>query len=132
MEEKIKKIYKCKKLPGDDSLVLWYNQVIEKKVDELTVADVARCIRQNLFLESASEMLLVYLLHNPYVGDVYEGELMDKACEMENSYILKYKETVLEIIDKAYVFIDNYDWQFDEDKNDFVNAVKELAQRVCC
>ena len=70
MKEKIKDLYNCKKLSGDDPLVTWHNQVMEKKVYELSISDVARCIRQNLFLESAYEMLLVYLLHNPYAGDV--------------------------------------------------------------
>ena len=85
MKEKIKDLYNCKKLSGDDPLVTWHNQVMEKKVYELSISDVARCIRQNLFLESAYEMLLVYLLHNPYAGDVYEGELMDKAGEIDHN-----------------------------------------------
>ena len=34
MEEKIRDLYKCNKLIGDDSLVIWHNQVIEKKVDD--------------------------------------------------------------------------------------------------
>ena len=88
MEEKIKELYNCDKLKGDDSLVIWYNQVIEKTADELTVSDVARCIRQNLFLETAYEMLMVYLLQNPYEGDVYEGELIGKACEIDLKYLL--------------------------------------------
>ena len=44
-----KDIYKCNKLKGDDALVIWYNEVIEKSPDELNISDVARCIRQNLF-----------------------------------------------------------------------------------
>ena len=31
MEEKIKDLYNCKKLSGNDPLVTWHNQVIEKK-----------------------------------------------------------------------------------------------------
>lgn len=31
MEEKIRDLYNCNKLIGDDSLVIWHNQVIEKK-----------------------------------------------------------------------------------------------------
>ncbi len=130
MEEKIRDLYNCNKLIGDDSLVIWHNQVIEKKVDELSISDVARCIRQNLFLESAYEMLLVYLLHNPYAGDVYEGELMDKAGEIDHDYLIKHKETILEIIENAKSFIAKYDWQCDEDKTEFIEAVDKLSEII--
>jgi hypothetical protein len=32
MGETIKDIYGCKKLEGNDPLVIWHNQVIEKKL----------------------------------------------------------------------------------------------------
>ena len=130
MKEKLKAIYKCEKLEGDDLLVIWHNQVIEKRVDELTVSDVARCFRQNLFLEIAYEMLLVYLLHNPYEGDVSEGELMDKASEIENGYIKKYKDTIIKIIENAHRFIETHEWEFDEDKSEYVESVNSLANII--
>ena len=105
MEEKIKDIYNCSPLKGDDPLIIWYNSVIEKKVSELTVADVARCIRQGLFVEKAYEVLLAYLMHNPYEGDVYEGELMEKASEVDLALIKKHKTTLTKIIEKAKSFI---------------------------
>lgn len=130
MEKKIKEIYGCKKIVGDDKLVIWHNQVIEKKLEELTISDVARCIRQNLFLESAYDMLLVYLLHNPYVGDVYEGEFMDKACEIKYEYVVDHKEILLEIVKKSHAFIDTYDWQCEEDKEEFAIAVENLMKLI--
>jgi hypothetical protein len=48
-------------------------------------------------------MLLVYLLHNPYAGDVYEGELMDKAAKMDKDYIKKHKNIMNEVISNAYL-----------------------------
>ena len=130
MEEKIKLIYNCEKLSGDDPLVIWHNQVIEKCVEQLTVSDVARCIRQKIFLETAYEMLLVYLLHDPYEGDVYKGELMDKASEIDCEYVAKHKDTILEIIKKAYHFIETYEWESDEDKIEYTEAVDNLAEKI--
>lgn len=126
MEEKIKDIYNCTRLNGNDSLLIWYNQVIEKTVAELTVADVARCIRQELFVEKAYEVMLAYLLHNPYAGDVYEGELIEKASEVDKTIIIRHKTTLCEIIEKAKIFIDEYDWLCDEDKDEFIEAVHKL------
>lgn len=130
MEEKLKEIYGCTKLTGSDSLVNWYNQVIEKPIDELTIADVARCIRQNLFGEAAYEMLLVYLLHDPYAGDVYAGELMEKVSEADPKFITKHRNTISEIIEQANRFIKNHTWEFDEDRAEYEAAVEKLAKLI--
>ena len=130
MEEKIKEIYDCTPLTGEDSLVIWYNHVINKTVAELTVADAARCIRQGLFVEKAYEVLLAYLLHNPYEGDVYEGELMDKAIEVDDELIIKHKTTIIEIIERAEFFISGYEWICEEDKAEYIEAVNRLYRKI--
>lgn len=130
MEEKIKDIYNCVPLKGDDTLVKWYNNVIEKKIEELTIADVARCIRQNLFIERVYEVLLSYLLNNPYEGDVYEGELMDKASEVDEALIIKYKKTIIEIIENAECFTDKYEWLCEEDKEEFSESIQRLGKMI--
>lgn len=75
-------------------------------------------------------MLLVYLLHNPYTGDIYDGELMDKVVEMDDSEIEHHKNTICEIITRARTFIKNHNWDCDEDQFEFVNAVDTLAIRT--
>ena len=125
-----KDIYKCNKLKGDDALVIWYNEVIEKSPDELNISDVTRCIRQNLFTETAYEMLLVYLLNNPYAGDVYGGELMDKAADIDREYLLQHKKTVSEIIKNAGNFIETYEWEVEEDKSEYGESVERLVQKI--
>lgn len=121
MEEKIREIYDCTLLAGDDPLVIWYNHVIDKTVAELTAADVARCIRQRLFVEKAYELLLAYLLHNPYEEDIYEGELLDKATEVDDALITKYEAIIVEIIDSAEEFINEHEWVCEEEKANIRN-----------
>lgn len=130
MEKKIKEIYNCEKLSGEDPLVEWYNNVIEKAEDELTVADVARCIRQDLFRKIAYEMLLVYLLNNPYAGDAYAGELMDKVSEIDSKYLTAHRETISQIIDKACEFIEKHEWECDEDKFEYKDSVRKLSEAI--
>lgn len=105
--------------------MIWYNHVIDKTVAELTVADVARCIRQRLFVEEAYELLLAYLLHNPHEGDIYEGELMDKTTEVDDALITKYKATIVEIIDSAEKYINEHEWVCEEDKAEYKESVKK-------
>ena len=132
MEEKIKDVYKVEKLKGNDSLVEWHNSVIEKTETELTVADVARCIRQNIFVEVAYEMLIVYLMHDSYAGDMFPGELMEKASEVGSELILKYSNSLKEIIEKAEIFIENNNWECEEDREEFSESVIRLKKLVDC
>lgn len=130
MEKKIKDIYHCEPLDGYDPLVIWHNQVIEKSIDELTIADAARCIRQDLFIDKAYEALLAYLLHDPYAGDMYKGELMDKAGEVNDDMIRKHKKTIEEIVKNAEQLVETYDWITDEDKIDFSESVHRLKETL--
>lgn len=48
-KRKIKEIYKCKYIVSDEALYplqKWYNQLIDKTVCEITIADVLRMLRQ--------------------------------------------------------------------------------------
>ena len=56
MLKKIKDIYQVQNLKGNDPLILWHNKVIDKFPYDLTIADVARCIRQNLFIDTVYEV----------------------------------------------------------------------------
>lgn len=127
-KKKIREIYDCTLLTGDDPLVIWYNHVIDKTVAELTAADVARCIRQRLFVEKAYELLLAYLLHNPYEEDIYEGELLDKATEVDDALITKYKAIIVEIIDSAEKFINEHEWVCEEEKANIRNQLKNCIK----
>ena len=55
---------------------------------------------------------------------------MDKAGEIDHDYLIKHKETILEIIENAKSFIAKYDWQCDEDKSEFIEAVDKLSEII--
>ena len=130
MEGKIKDIYGAKAISGTDSLVKWHNEVIEKSSDELTVADVARCIRQDLFVETAYETLLAYLLNEPYAGDIYPGELMEKAGEVDETVIKKHAATIKTVIDKAKMFADHHEWDDLDERAEYEEYIEKLKDRL--
>lgn len=132
MEEKIKDIYQCKpeKTDIDDPLVKWYNSVIEKDVSQLTKGDAARCIRQNVFVETAAEAILGYLLDNPLAGDMFEGELMEKAAQIDSGILKKYSSAVSEILNKSYLLLEDHIWDFTEDRQEFYESVRKLEAAI--
>ena len=130
MEVKIKDIYNAEKLSGNDSLVEWHNNVIEKTEAELTVSDVARCIRQNLFVETAYEMLIVYLMQDPFAGDMYPGELMEKAGDVDAEIMRKHSRSLKELIKKAELFIKDNKWELEDEREEYIESVNNLKNII--
>ena len=130
MSEKIKDIYNCKTLSGDDPLVIWHNEIIEKRPDELSVLDVARCVRQKLFLEVAYEKLLKFLLQDPYAGDLYAGELLEKASEVDKEYIKKHRDEITEIVNLADEFAKAHEWESIDDKLEYISELDNLKGKL--
>ncbi len=127
---KIREIYNVKKLSGNDSLVEWHNNVIEKTEAELTVLDVARCIRQNLFVEAAYERLIVYLMQDPFAGDMYPGELMEKAVDVDAEIIRKHSHSLKEVIKKAELFINDNKWELEDEREEYIESVNNLKNLI--
>lgn len=78
---KLKDIYKCESIKAEGeiySLQKWYNNLIEKKISKIEIADVLRMIRQKQFMDIAIFKAVYYLGKNPFSGELYEGELLEK------------------------------------------------------
>lgn len=85
-EQKIKDIWGCSYIESGVELYplqKWYNQLIDKKVSEIEVSDVLRMIRQNEFIDIAIQRAVKFLKENPFAGEMYEGELLEKMSTLE-------------------------------------------------
>lgn len=88
-DRKIKDIYVCDYIQESGELYplqKWYNQVIDKNVFEISVADVLRMMRQNEFMELAISKAIFFLRDNPFEGEMYEGELINNFSEVIDSF----------------------------------------------
>ena len=86
-KRKIKEIYNCISIASNEELYplqKWYNQLIEKTIAEITVADVLRMIRQKEFTNLAMSKAINFLQEDVFVGESYEGELFEKVSEMDS------------------------------------------------
>lgn len=45
---------------------------------ELEVSDITRMIRQEEFMDMAILKAIEYLKENPFIGEMYDGELLEK------------------------------------------------------
>ncbi|MCL2655159.1 MAG: contact-dependent growth inhibition system immunity protein [Coriobacteriia bacterium] len=69
------------KLEYDESgigsgLIVWYNRLIDKTIEELDVVDVSKMMRQNILKTEAVNRAIELFLINPYDGEMQDGDLL--------------------------------------------------------
>lgn len=79
----------------------WYNQLIDKTTFEITVADVIRMIRQKQFISLAMPKAIKFLQDDVFIGETYDGELLEKVSEMDSSFLISYADDLKNIIQNA-------------------------------
>lgn len=130
---KINEIYRCKvnKSINMSSLERWYNEVIQKDITKIGISDVLRMFRQNLFIEVAVKRAIEMLKQNPMLGEMYDGELLEKICsEKIMKYLNEYKLDIADIIEKAEKRLIEYNWLIDKEKLEYCNYLKKIKKFV--
>ena len=138
---KLKEIYRAVRLAGDDPLVRRYHGIMEKEAEELGKDDVAFCLRQGLFIEHAFDRLLSFLAEDPYAGNQYGGEFLEKAGQvcialkgtedgMLEGLLEAHGSRLRKILISAIGFYEITDWNMDglchEDQLEFLGAIWTL------
>lgn len=132
-KRKIKDIYNCSyTIPEGEVYPLqsWYEQLINKSIDEIEVLDILRMIRQNEFLDLAISEAIKYLKKDPFVGDMYEGEVLDKLSEMDISYLMAYIDEIDNILEKALDENKTHEWLCEEEKDEFEDLIKNFHLKL--
>ncbi|MDO4305148.1 MAG: contact-dependent growth inhibition system immunity protein [Bacillota bacterium] len=132
-KRKIKEIYNCISIVSSEELYplqKWYNQLIEKTIDEITVSDVLRMIRQKEFMNLAMSKAINFLQEDIFVGESYEGELFEKLSEMDSSVLISYADDLKNIIKNALVKSEIHDWSYNGEEEEFKDLINSLSQKV--
>lgn len=132
-DKKIKDIYACKYIEGDGELYPlqeWHNKLIDKKISELKILDIIRMIRQNEFIDIAILKGVEYLRENPFIGDMYEGELLEKLSEVETKYLIDYIDEINNILSNALIKNQDYEWIDDNERKEFEELIKKFSDRI--
>ena len=132
-KRKIKEIYNCISITSNEELYplqKWYNQLIEKTIAEITVADVLRMVRQKEFTNLAMSKAISFLQEDVFAGESYEGELLEKVSEMDSSFLISYADDLKNIINNALVKSETRDWTYDGEEEQFKDMIDALSTKV--
>ena len=130
---KIKDIYDCATIISDKELYplqKWYNQLIDKTLSEITVADVLRMIRQKQFINLAMSKAIKFLQDDVFIGESYDGEMLEKISEMDSSFLMSYTEDLKSITKNALEKSVIHEWSYDGEKDEFKETVNAIEKKL--
>ena len=134
-KRKIKDIFNCVYATAEAEQQLyilpkWYNQVIDKRYNELIISDVTRMIRQRLFIELAVSKSINLLTNNPFCGDLYEGELLEALYKLDMFYLLAYLTELCNILSEASLENKIYDWLIEDERIEFDEVINLFKKKL--
>lgn len=67
----------------------WFDEIIDIPLSKLLVGDIARLIRQHVFIDEILPYALTILSSDPLAGDSYDGQLISSLATLNKGDIEK-------------------------------------------
>lgn len=84
--------------PGQQSpLEIWFENIIDITIDEFTVEDLCRAIRQKVSIGHLMPRVLEVLTEDPLAGEFYDGELIAALSMMKKNDLKDHLNIFFEI-----------------------------------
>ncbi len=130
---KIKDIYDCVAIISQEELYpleKWYNQLIDKTIFEITVEDVIRMIRQKQFISLAMSKAIKFLQDDVFIGEAYDGEMLEKISEMDSSLLISYVDDLKNIVQNALDKSVTHEWSYNGEEDEFKKIVNSITEKL--
>ena len=112
-------------------LIQWYNALINKCINELEVADVARMVRQNILPDVAIKRAVELFLYNPYDGEHQDGELLSLLLIFDISVInTEMLSQLKNLLQKLKINYKEFDWQSKNAEEQYIKELSELESKI--
>lgn len=111
----------------DSPLDKWFYEMVQKNVDELTLKDISRMLRQEIYLDIALPIACKMVLSDPFCGEMYVGEMIELLKRVYISYPnKKEKKFFTELIQKIQQQSETFDWGSDYEKEEYDKLIAQL------
>ena len=104
---------------GHSSLDEWVSSILDIPIDEFEVGDIARAIRQDIFLAHVLPKAEIILRKDPLAGEDYEGQLISSIASLNYDQI----KSALPYVQSISSFLNQMD-QTDLDSQVVMDIVK--------
>lgn len=130
---KLKEIYEYDYIPDESDtypLQEWFNAILEKTEDELTIADVCRMLRQRMCSKCAMKRAVDLLREDPFAGEIYEGQLMSTLYGSKEKYLCLFYADILPILENAEILSLSHKWANEEEKSEYLKIAEAFKQKI--
>lgn len=79
------------------SLEQWFERVIDVPIEDLTVEDLCRAIRQEVCIDQLMPKVLDVLTEDPLAGEYYDGELIAALSTIKGGDLIEQKSSFIQI-----------------------------------
>lgn len=105
-----------------------------KPVNEINAEDIPEMIRQwkefNWVFDRAMAKAVELLQENPFVGEYFDGELMEQILEMEEEFYTAHSGELKAIVKGALEKSKTHEWLYEEAQFEFVNKVNAVSRKL--
>jgi len=71
-----------------------------------------------------------YLEKNPFSGELYEGELLEKLSTVNKNEIIKYKNEIITILLDSLEKNKKYEWLEEEEREEFKDIIDDFYMKL--
>lgn len=131
---KIKEIYGLHEVTiiGSEKYDIWYNKLLNKEENEITVNDVYTMLTQKVLEDVAIKKALAFVEADPLAGEMWDGQILEQLSKLSKEKLFPYKvglERLLIVVEAA---IDDTLWDFAFEKEEFLNCLNSFRVAVDC
>ena len=130
---KLKEIYEYDYIPDEEDtypLQEWFNAILEKTEDELTIADVCRMLRQRMCSKCAMKRAVDILRGDPFAGEIYDGQLMSTLYGSKEKYLCLFYSDIKPILDEAELLALQREWASEEEKSEYLKIASAFKTKI--
>ncbi|MCM1235251.1 MAG: contact-dependent growth inhibition system immunity protein [Ruminococcus flavefaciens] len=120
---------KIKDIKQDSPLDKWFYEMVQKKVNMLTIGDITRMLRQEVYLDIAVPLAEERLLDDPLCGEMYDGEVVDLLTRILIKHpSVKKSDFYMRFEKKVMYMYETYEWDSDYEKTEYEKIISRFRQ----
>lgn len=118
-----------KDLKRDFPLEKWFYEMVQKKVDMLTISDISHMLRQEIYLDIAIPLAWEQLLDNPLCGEMYDGQMIELLTRvLVNNPNIKEADSYAAFEKKVQQMCETYEWENNYEKEEYEEILLKFRQ----
>lgn len=133
MSKKLREIYEYDLIEDDGidyTVDEWFNTIMEKTKDQLNVSDVSRMLRQKICSKVAIKRAIEMLSDDPFIGEMFEGQLMYNLFMGKEKYLRLYYHQVEPVLENAALMAKSHNWESESAKEEYMDIVAKFAKKI--